>query len=353
MKHSHKRQRIEQPRNGRAVAANAPATASPREATLGDLRSDEVLKRFASWLHEAHRDQPEVPHLAAFANTLHKGRGMSHQDASMVSCKLFEAGYITTSKGSSKLRVSTAKVSIRKSSAGRKKKKAQRGGGKLDPNGTHNVVESTTILSKAAAKMEYSLTLQGSQAPLKCIYTWDANVITQWCSSILKSGESVLGIDAEWRPKFRGGAADSPVALLQLATSSQCLLCQVSQLPAGLPAALVKLLAKPSILKVGVGAVGDCIKLMCDFGVKLGGCFDIGVLDLRRREQEGRQALLNGSTGYLRVVDPYSAEPSTEDGDPSSTRATIVQTRGLAGLAKELLGMPTWKSKSVSLSLLL
>ena len=61
-----------------------------------------------------------------------------------------------------------------------------------------------------------------------------------------------LGFDVEWRPQFKAGATQHPVALLQLAAAKGvlCLALAHMQVPAGLPPALRALLADPSWAKV-------------------------------------------------------------------------------------------------------
>ena len=66
--------------------------------------------------------------------------------------------------------------------------------------------------------------------------------------------EPVLGFDTETRPAFRRGV-EYEVSLLQLATQEECFLFRLNHL--GLPDYLVKLLASPKIVKIGVALRDD------------------------------------------------------------------------------------------------
>lgn len=70
--------------------------------------------------------------------------------------------------------------------------------------------------------------------------------------------QSVLGFDTETKPSFSKGQ-NNPVSLLQLSTSDKAFLFRINQI--GLPSGLVKILASPKILKVGV-AIRDDIKIL-------------------------------------------------------------------------------------------
>lgn len=72
------------------------------------------------------------------------------------------------------------------------------------------------------------------------------------------SHQSILGFDTETRPAFKKGQI-YPVSLLQLSTSEQAFLFRINKI--GLPIGLVKILASPKILKIGV-AIRDDIKIL-------------------------------------------------------------------------------------------
>jgi len=70
--------------------------------------------------------------------------------------------------------------------------------------------------------------------------------------------QTILGFDTETRPAFKKGQI-YPVSLLQLSTSDQAFLFRINKI--GLPIGLVKILASPKILKMGV-AIRDDIKIL-------------------------------------------------------------------------------------------
>jgi len=72
------------------------------------------------------------------------------------------------------------------------------------------------------------------------------------------SRQTILGFDTETRPAFKKGQT-YPVSLLQLSTSDQAFLIRINKI--GLPAELIKILASPKILKIGV-AIRDDIKIL-------------------------------------------------------------------------------------------
>ena len=72
------------------------------------------------------------------------------------------------------------------------------------------------------------------------------------------SSQSILGFDTETRPAFKKGQI-YPVSLLQLSTSDQAFLFRINKI--GLPVGLIRILASPKILKIGV-AIRDDIKIL-------------------------------------------------------------------------------------------
>lgn len=72
------------------------------------------------------------------------------------------------------------------------------------------------------------------------------------------SKQRVIGFDTETRPSFKKGQVNK-LALLQLATDDHAFLIRVNKV--GLPAAIIKLLANPEIIKPGV-AIRDDIKAL-------------------------------------------------------------------------------------------
>lgn len=72
------------------------------------------------------------------------------------------------------------------------------------------------------------------------------------------SRQTILGFDTETRPAFKKGQT-YPVSLLQLSTSDKAFLFRINKI--GLPEGLIKILASPKILKMGV-AIRDDIKIL-------------------------------------------------------------------------------------------
>jgi len=70
--------------------------------------------------------------------------------------------------------------------------------------------------------------------------------------------QPIIGFDTETRPAFKKGQV-YPVSLLQLSTSDQAFLFRINKI--GLPIGLIKILASPNILKIGV-AIRDDIKIL-------------------------------------------------------------------------------------------
>ena len=91
--------------------------------------------------------------------------------------------------------------------------------------------------------------------------------------------ERVVGLDTETRPSFRKGESHLP-CLVQAATARAVYLFQLSRLDV-FPA-LVELLAKPQIVKVGVGLAHDLRQLKQVFPFDVENVLDLGVVARRR-----------------------------------------------------------------------
>jgi len=91
--------------------------------------------------------------------------------------------------------------------------------------------------------------------------------------------ERVVGLDTETRPAFRKGEVYLP-CLVQAATANAVYLFQLNRLDV-FPA-LVELLAKPEVVKTGIGLHHDLrqLKLVFPFGVE--NVLDLGVIARRR-----------------------------------------------------------------------
>jgi ribonuclease D len=91
--------------------------------------------------------------------------------------------------------------------------------------------------------------------------------------------ERVIGLDTETRPAFRKGESHLP-CLVQAATAKAVYLFQLSRLDV-FPA-LVELLAKPQIVKTGVGLAFDLRQLKLVFPFTVENVLDLGVIARRR-----------------------------------------------------------------------
>jgi len=91
--------------------------------------------------------------------------------------------------------------------------------------------------------------------------------------------ERVLGLDTETRPSFRKGESHLP-CLVQAATARAVYLFQLSRLDV-FPA-LVELLAKPDLIKAGVGLAHDLRQLKLVFPFTVENTVDLGVVARRR-----------------------------------------------------------------------
>ncbi|HET9404378.1 MAG TPA: 3'-5' exonuclease [Burkholderiales bacterium] len=91
--------------------------------------------------------------------------------------------------------------------------------------------------------------------------------------------ERVVGLDTETRPSFRKGEVHLP-CLVQAATGQAVYLFQLNRLDV-FPA-LVELLAKPQIVKTGVGLAYDLRQLKLVFPFTVENVVDLGVVARRR-----------------------------------------------------------------------
>ena len=91
--------------------------------------------------------------------------------------------------------------------------------------------------------------------------------------------ERVVGLDTETRPSFRAGESHLP-CLVQAATGSAVYLFQLNRLDV-FPA-LVEMLAKPDIVKTGVGLAHDVRQLKLVFPFTVANVLDLGVVARRR-----------------------------------------------------------------------
>jgi len=91
--------------------------------------------------------------------------------------------------------------------------------------------------------------------------------------------ERVLGLDTETRPSFRKGESHLP-CLVQAATARAVYLFQLNRLEV-FPA-LVELMAKPDLVKAGIGLAYDLRQLKLVFPFTVENTVDLGVVARRR-----------------------------------------------------------------------
>jgi ribonuclease D len=91
--------------------------------------------------------------------------------------------------------------------------------------------------------------------------------------------ERVVGLDTETRPAFRKGEVYLP-CLVQAATANAVYLFQLNRLDV-FPA-LVELLAKPEVVKTGIGLQHDLRQLKLVFPFDVENVLDLGVIARRR-----------------------------------------------------------------------
>ncbi|KAJ7129986.1 ribonuclease H-like domain-containing protein, partial [Mycena crocata] len=120
--------------------------------------------------------------------------------------------------------------------------------------------------------------------PLTTRYTWQSGSTRRWYLTDADEADEAVsrftgpcGIDIEWKPTFRKGQAENPVALLQLANVDTVLLlhlCHMKRFPKNLQT----FLEDPTIIKAGVGIQGDAKKVYKDCSVNIRSCVDLSLL---------------------------------------------------------------------------
>ncbi|KAJ7456651.1 ribonuclease H-like domain-containing protein [Mycena latifolia] len=111
------------------------------------------------------------------------------------------------------------------------------------------------------------------------------------------------GIDIEWKPNFRKGEVENPVALLQLANVDTILLlhlCHMSRFPKKLQTVL----EDPNIVKAGVGIQGDAKKIYKDCSVNIRNCVDLSLL-AKSVDNARWKGKYNDPIGLARLIAAY------------------------------------------------
>lgn len=117
-------------------------------------------------------------------------------------------------------------------------------------------------------------TVNGRKLGILC--TDEEGAVDAWVDTFFCGATGVMGMDAEWKPT-RNYRHQPRIALLQLSDAlGNVLLFHVHYYrQRQLPASLVRALASPGILKVGVGVKDDVLKLQAVWKVDVAGCVDL------------------------------------------------------------------------------
>ncbi|KAF8640505.1 hypothetical protein AX17_000167 [Amanita inopinata Kibby_2008] len=114
-----------------------------------------------------------------------------------------------------------------------------------------------------------------------------------------------VGFDLEWKPSYRKGQAENPVALVQLATDDRILLIHISFMKE-FPEKLRQLLENPRVLKAGVGIQYDAEKLFRDYNISMRGCVDLSLL-ARTVDNARWKGPYKSSIGLARLIEAYES----------------------------------------------
>jgi len=108
-------------------------------------------------------------------------------------------------------------------------------------------------------------------------------------------GSKALGFDIEWWVTFEQGVAPRSVATVQLCNSECCAVFQTSGFST-VPFELAALLADKDVLKVGVGASRDAIKIKDDLDVPVYGVVNLEELIEKKIKPDGLDSCLGGNS---------------------------------------------------------
>lgn len=112
-----------------------------------------------------------------------------------------------------------------------------------------------------------------------------------------------LGFDLEWRPNYRKGGSENPVALVQLAGFDTILLLQISAM-SEFPLKLREVLLDPLRVKAGVSIQRDCQKLYRDWGVSTRNCAELALL-ARSVDNARWKGKYTSPLGLSRLLETY------------------------------------------------
>jgi hypothetical protein len=117
--------------------------------------------------------------------------------------------------------------------------------------------------------------------------------------------QGLLGFDLEWKPNFRKGQQENPVALVQLATHDTVLLLQISAM-SEFPSGLRELLNSPFWIKAGVSIQNDCNKLYTDYRVSVRNCVELSLL-ARTVDNARWKGKYTAPLGLARLLETYES----------------------------------------------
>ncbi|KAJ4951994.1 hypothetical protein NE237_028826 [Protea cynaroides] len=125
-----------------------------------------------------------------------------------------------------------------------------------------------------------------------CTVTRTCSVVSQWLTSIQTIHDHcmtnlIVGLDIEWRPKFRPGAKN-PVAILQLCVDGRCLIFQIMHCD-HVPPSLITFLNNQNYTFVGVEINSDVNSLIHDYGLSVSCTKDLRFLAAEKLEREELQ----------------------------------------------------------------
>lgn len=112
-----------------------------------------------------------------------------------------------------------------------------------------------------------------------------------------------LGFDLEWRPNYRKGGRENPVALVQLAGFDTILLLHISAM-SEFPLKLREVLWDPLRVKTGVSIQRDCQKLHQDWGVSTRNCVELALL-ARSVDNARWKGKYTSPLGLSRLLETY------------------------------------------------
>ncbi|KAG2350663.1 ribonuclease H-like protein [Suillus weaverae] len=112
-----------------------------------------------------------------------------------------------------------------------------------------------------------------------------------------------LGFDLEWRPNYKKGGRENPVALVQLASLDTILLLHISAM-SEFPSKLKEVLWDTLRVKAGVSIQRDCQKLYQDWGVSTRNCVELALL-ARSVDNARWKGKYTNPLGLSRLLETY------------------------------------------------